>query len=209
MLEYVVLLLGIHQRTTTVLFPSDLASALDIPNSTSLWHVQQRPDDSLKVSTNSLRMAKNILGKLYIAFYYIIIIFAHLNSVLQFHKFCDGPERTQDSWQKSLPRTDSRLRPDIRMLEQADTEGAATEKNRLEEKQRDARKQRKKKKRKLGNQSGSTKAKVSHIKKRNLDLQQHVLVKRIRGLPGHLLVWQEAGRMEQKIRPPVYLFWLD
>ena len=38
-----------------------------------------------------------------------------------------------------LPPTDSRLRPDIRCLENGDLEGAAREKNRLEEKQRSAR----------------------------------------------------------------------
>ncbi|XP_076361791.1 oxysterol-binding protein-related protein 2-like [Tachypleus tridentatus] len=43
-----------------------------------------------------------------------------------------------------LPPTDSRLRPDIQKLELGDIDGAAYEKNRLEEKQRDARKQRKK-----------------------------------------------------------------
>lgn len=45
---------------------------------------------------------------------------------------------------KSLPPTDSRLRPDIRKLEEGDVDGAAFEKNRLEEKQREARKFRKK-----------------------------------------------------------------
>lgn len=42
--------------------------------------------------------------------------------------------------------TDSRLRPDIRKLEQGDIDGAAIEKTRLEEKQRDANKVRKNKK---------------------------------------------------------------
>lgn len=37
-----------------------------------------------------------------------------------------------------------RLRPDIRLLENGDIDGAANEKNRLEEKQREARKARKK-----------------------------------------------------------------
>lgn len=41
--------------------------------------------------------------------------------------------------------TDSRLRPDIRKLEQGDIDGAAIEKTRLEEKQRDANKRRKSK----------------------------------------------------------------
>lgn len=47
---------------------------------------------------------------------------------------------------KTLCPTDSRFRPDIRKLEQGDIDGAAIEKTRLEEKQRDASKQRKSKK---------------------------------------------------------------
>lgn len=42
--------------------------------------------------------------------------------------------------------TDSRLRPDIRKLESGDIDGAALEKTRLEEKQRDARRLKKSKK---------------------------------------------------------------
>lgn len=41
---------------------------------------------------------------------------------------------------KTLCPTDSRLRPDIRKLETGDLDAASSEKNRLEEKQRDARK---------------------------------------------------------------------
>lgn len=47
---------------------------------------------------------------------------------------------------KTLCPTDSRLRPDIRKLESGDIDGAAAEKTRLEEKQRDAKKTRKGKK---------------------------------------------------------------
>lgn len=47
---------------------------------------------------------------------------------------------------KSLCPTDSRLRPDVRKLEAGDIDGAALEKTRLEEKQRDARKALKSKK---------------------------------------------------------------
>lgn len=39
----------------------------------------------------------------------------------------------------SLPRTDSRFRPDVRKLEEGDLDGAANEKQRLEERQREAR----------------------------------------------------------------------
>ncbi|XP_037046475.1 oxysterol-binding protein-related protein 1 isoform X2 [Bradysia coprophila] len=47
---------------------------------------------------------------------------------------------------KAICPTDSRLRPDIRKLESGDIDGAALEKTRLEEKQRDARKSKKSKK---------------------------------------------------------------
>lgn len=40
---------------------------------------------------------------------------------------------------KTLPRTDSRFRPDVRKLEEGDLDAAANEKQRLEEKQREAR----------------------------------------------------------------------
>lgn len=45
---------------------------------------------------------------------------------------------------RALCPTDSRLRPDIRKLEQGDLDGAAAEKTRLEEKQRETRKKSKK-----------------------------------------------------------------
>lgn len=44
--------------------------------------------------------------------------------------------------------TDSRLRPDIRLMEAGDVEAAAAEKARLEQKQRDARRARKSRKEK-------------------------------------------------------------
>lgn len=47
-----------------------------------------------------------------------------------------------DEMKPSLPPTDCRLRPDIRKMENGDIDGAADEKNRLEEKQRAARKAR-------------------------------------------------------------------
>ncbi|XP_034946914.1 oxysterol-binding protein-related protein 2 [Chelonus insularis] len=54
-------------------------------------------------------------------------------------------ELTDDLAQRICP-TDSRLRPDIRKLEMGDPDGAASEKIRLEEKQRDSRKLKKHKK---------------------------------------------------------------
>ncbi|KAG1706624.1 Oxysterol-binding protein-related protein 2 [Nymphon striatum] len=53
-------------------------------------------------------------------------------------------ELESDNMKKNLYHSDSRLRPDIRKLEEGDIDGAAAEKNRLEEKQREARKLRKK-----------------------------------------------------------------
>lgn len=50
----------------------------------------------------------------------------------------------EEGMPQRLPRTDCRLRPDMRRLEAGDLDGAAAEKNRLEEKQREARKYRKK-----------------------------------------------------------------
>ena len=47
-----------------------------------------------------------------------------------------------DSLKEKLPPTDSRLRPDIRELENGDMEAATEQKNRLEEKQRALRKYR-------------------------------------------------------------------
>lgn len=47
---------------------------------------------------------------------------------------------------KTLCPTDARLRPDVRKLEAGDIDGAASEKSRLEEKQRDSRKAMKAKK---------------------------------------------------------------
>jgi len=52
----------------------------------------------------------------------------------------------RESQAVNLAPTDSRLRPDIRKLEEGDIDGASVEKNRLEEKQRAARKERKKSK---------------------------------------------------------------
>lgn len=52
-----------------------------------------------------------------------------------------------DLAQKLCP-TDSRLRPDIRLMEEGQIERAAEEKTRLEEKQREARKTRKNRKQK-------------------------------------------------------------
>ncbi|KAL1493237.1 hypothetical protein ABEB36_011329 [Hypothenemus hampei] len=63
----------------------------------------------------------------------------------QFTTFAMSLNELEPGMDKILCPTDSRLRPDIRKLEQGDIDGAAIEKTRLEEKQRDANKQRKSK----------------------------------------------------------------
>ncbi|XP_022915451.1 oxysterol-binding protein-related protein 1 [Onthophagus taurus] len=64
----------------------------------------------------------------------------------QFTEFAMSLNELDLGMDGTICRTDSRFRPDIRKLEQGDIDGAAIEKTRLEEKQRDASKQRKTKK---------------------------------------------------------------
>ncbi|KAG7205886.1 hypothetical protein KM043_007815 [Ampulex compressa] len=64
----------------------------------------------------------------------------------QFTTFAMSLNELEAGMMKTLCPTDSRLRPDIRKLENGDQDGAAAEKSRLEEKQRDSRKARKHKK---------------------------------------------------------------
>lgn len=90
--------------------------SIDIPNSVTLWEVDPRPQNS--------------------ANYFSFTNFAmSLNEIESSMK----PPQT-------LCPTDSRLRPDIRKLEEGDIDGAIAEKNRLEVKQRDSRRARKAKK---------------------------------------------------------------
>lgn len=58
----------------------------------------------------------------------------------QFTQFSLKVNYMSDEYQQVLPRSDSRLRPDLKALEEGDFDLAATEKHRLEEKQRAARK---------------------------------------------------------------------
>ncbi|XP_055935994.1 oxysterol-binding protein-related protein 1-like [Argiope bruennichi] len=60
-----------------------------------------------------------------------------------FTQFAMALNEFHEDMKEILPPTDSRLRPDIRKLEEGDIDGAAFEKNRLEEKQRETRKIRK------------------------------------------------------------------
>ncbi|KMQ83948.1 oxysterol-binding protein 1, partial [Lasius niger] len=63
----------------------------------------------------------------------------------QFTTFAMSLNELEPDIREILCPTDSRLRPDIRKLENGDQDGAASEKARLEEKQRDSRKARKQK----------------------------------------------------------------
>jgi hypothetical protein len=64
-----------------------------------------------------------------------------LNEYYNFTKFTCCLNELTDNLKRVLPRTDSRLRPDIRELEAGNFDYAAEEKNRLEEKQRSVRRQ--------------------------------------------------------------------
>lgn len=93
---------------------SDSTYSIDIPNSVTLWEAEARPGNTAE--------------------YY------------QFTNFAMSLNQMEDHMKqpRALCPTDSRLRPDIRKLEQGDMDGAAAEKTRLEEKQRENRKKSKK-----------------------------------------------------------------
>lgn len=90
--------------------------SIDIPNSVTLWEVEPRPQNSSN--------------------YFNFTNFAMALNELEPHMKAPN----------GLCPTDSRMRPDIRKLEEGDIDGAIAEKNRLEEKQRDTRRARKAKK---------------------------------------------------------------
>ncbi|XP_019865898.1 oxysterol-binding protein-related protein 2 [Aethina tumida] len=71
---------------------------------------------------------------------------AQSDDYYKFTVFAMSLNELEHGMSKTLCPTDSRLRPDIRKLEQGDIDGAAIEKTRLEEKQRDVNKHRKNKK---------------------------------------------------------------
>lgn len=93
---------------------SDSTYSIDIPDSITLWEVTPRPNESSE--------------------YYNFTLFA-----MRLNEFEEGMQVP-----RTLAPTDSRLRPDIRKLENGDMEGAAAEKTRLEEAQRDRDKKKKK-----------------------------------------------------------------
>ena len=76
-------------------------------------------------------MERNLILRICFQFYQFTLFAMSLNEMKPGNTICP---------------TDSRLRPDIRKLESGDIDGAALEKTRLEEKQRDARKSKKSKK---------------------------------------------------------------
>lgn len=90
--------------------------SVEIPNSETLWQVDPRPENST-------------------VFYSFTKFAMSLNEIEPHMKLPNG-----------LCKTDSRLRPDVRCLENGHLEEAVTEKTRLEEKQRETRKARKSKK---------------------------------------------------------------
>lgn len=90
--------------------------SIEIPNSEILWQVDPRPDNST-------------------SFYSFTKFAMSLNEIEPHMKLPNG-----------LCKSDSRLRPDVRCLENGNLDGAVTEKTRLEEKQRETRKARKAKK---------------------------------------------------------------
>ncbi|CAG9855398.1 unnamed protein product [Phyllotreta striolata] len=71
---------------------------------------------------------------------------AQTSDYYQFTQFAMSLNEIEPEMEGHMCPTDSRLRPDIRKLEQGDIDGAALEKTRLEEKQRDTNKNRKSKK---------------------------------------------------------------
>lgn len=94
----------------------DSTYSIDIPHSEMIWEAEPRPPNSAE--------------------YYQFTSFAmSLNEM---------PPDIKPP--KKLCPTDSRMRPDVRKLENGDIDGAAVEKTRLEEKQRDTRKAMKSKK---------------------------------------------------------------
>lgn len=68
---------------------------------------------------------------------------ARTEEFYQFTSFTMSLNELEPGMESRICPTDSRLRPDIRKLEAGDLDGAATEKSRLEEKQREMRKARK------------------------------------------------------------------
>lgn len=88
----------------------DSTYSIDIPQSEMIWEAEPRPPNSAE--------------------YYQFTLFAM--SLNEMPADIKPPNK--------LCPTDSRLRPDVRKLENGDIDGAAHEKTRLEEKQRDTRK---------------------------------------------------------------------
>ncbi|XKL68684.1 hypothetical protein PGB90_006453 [Kerria lacca] len=97
---------------------SESSFLLDIPNSIILWRVKPRQEKS----------------------------FNGENGTYAFSNFTKSLNKIEPNTIGKICPTDSRFRPDIRKLENNDLNGAAAEKSRLEEKQREVRSLRKRKK---------------------------------------------------------------
>ncbi|XP_058499901.1 oxysterol-binding protein-related protein 2-like [Solea solea] len=69
---------------------------------------------------------------------------AHSAQMYNFTSFAMTLNELEPSTERAIAPTDSRMRPDIRAMENGDTDTASTEKERLEEKQRAARRERSK-----------------------------------------------------------------
>ena len=74
--------------------------------------------------------------------------FVLLLQYYHFTSFAMALNEMEPDMEQRLCRSDSRLRPDIRLMEDGQIDSAAKEKTRLEEKQRDCRKTRKSRKEK-------------------------------------------------------------
>ncbi|XP_054622637.1 oxysterol-binding protein-related protein 1-like isoform X3 [Dunckerocampus dactyliophorus] len=112
--------------------PPEAETVQVIPGSELIWKMTPRPDNSAKVRE----------------FEMMFCLFTHPTTVLSplqfyaFSKFAMQLNELVNRVEGVLPSTDSRLRPDIRAMENGDIDVASAEKKRLEEKQRMARKNR-------------------------------------------------------------------
>ncbi|XP_035659988.1 oxysterol-binding protein-related protein 1-like isoform X1 [Branchiostoma floridae] len=107
----------------------NMKEMLDHPDSSQLWQVVPRPDHSKQAQTN-----ENCL------LWWAETKSQHASKYFHFTNFAMTLNELLEGMDEQLPSTDCRFRPDIRLLESGDLDKAAQEKNRLEEKQRAARK---------------------------------------------------------------------
>ncbi|XP_066269072.1 oxysterol-binding protein-related protein 1-like isoform X6 [Branchiostoma lanceolatum] len=99
------------------------------PDSNQLWQVVPRPEHSEQAQTSENCLLWRAEAKS-----------QHASKYFHFTNFAMTLNELLEGMDERLPSTDCRFRPDIRLLEAGDLDKAAQEKNRLEEKQRAARK---------------------------------------------------------------------